>query len=905
VWLQGEVLEAQLEYWKKQLGGNLPVLQLPTDRPRPAVQRHRGANKYFYLPVGLAEKVKDLSRQHGVTLFMTLLAAFKTLLYRYTGQEDIIVGSPIANRNQVETEGLIGFFVNTLALRTDLSGDPGFRELLGRVRQVTLGGYGHQDLPFEKLVEELQPVRDMSYSPLFQVMFVLQNVEVPSLELSGLTLSPVPIDAGTSKCDLTLFMWEEAEGLAGSVEYNTDLFDQPTIVRMLGHFERLLEGIVDDPGRRISDLPLLRDAERHQLLVEWNHTFAGYPVEKCLHELFEEQVELSPEAIAVVFEDQQITYAELNRRANRLAHNLIELGVGPETLVAISVERSVEMVWAILAILKAGGAFVPLDPAYPTRRLSFMLEDSGTNLLITHGRLADRFPDSAAQMFLLDSDAGKLAEKQTDNPARGVDLSNLAYMIYTSGSTGRPKGVMIEHRSISNHLRWRQQAYPLGKGDRFLQKASLSFDISVWEVFAPLLAGARLVLAAPGREKDPGYLANLIAEQEITTAHFSSAVLSSFCEEPEVSKIRSLGHVFCGGEALTAKSVKQFFSRFTAELHHQYGPTETTVDVTVWDCKAEDSRAVIPIGHPIANTHTYILDAHLQPVPIGVAGELHIGGESLARGYLNRPELTAEKFIPDHFSGETGARLYKTGDLARYLPDGNLEFLGRIDQQVKVRGFRIELGEIETVLGQHPGLRDVVVQTREDSPGDQRLVAYLVVEEVPGPTTTELRSFLKERLPDYMVPSAFVVLDTLPLTPNGKVDRKALPAPEGFRPELESTYVAPRNEREHIIASVWQEVLKLEKLGIHDNFFDLGGHSLLATQVVSLIESAFNIELSLRTLFETPTVSGLAEAIAREQTKQADSEALAQMLAELEQLSPDEVKTLLAFDREKEKNQHD
>jgi len=661
------------------------------------------------------------------------------------------------------------------------------------------------------------------------------------LEFGGLSLEPFPIPQQEGQFDLSLEMAEGGESLFGAFKYNTDLFNFGTIARMADHFQLLLTGIVDNPEKRLSDLPLLRKTECHQLLVEFNDTQMDYPKDKCLNQLFEAQVEQTPDNVAIVFEGNKMTYKELNRHANRVAHHLRSLGVGADTLVGICVERSFEMVIGLLGILKAGGAYVPLDPAYPAKRLAFMMEDAQTPVLLTQKRLVKDLPVQGARVVLLES---LWSDTSQENPACETTADNLAYVIYTSGSTGKPKGVLITHHTICNHMLWRQQKYPLTEHDRFLHKASLSFDISVWEIFAPLQAGGQLILCRPGGQMDSGYLTQLVVEQEITAIHFGPSMLQVFLEEKELGKCTSLKHVFCGGEPLPVELKEKFFSRLNAELHHQYGPTETTVDVTMWDCEPQDDRQLVPIGHPIANTQIHILDTHLQPVPIGVRGELHVGGVSLARGYLNRPELTAEKFIANPFSEESESRLYKTGDLARYAPDGSIEFLGRLDYQVKIRGFRVELGEIETLLGQYPAVRDVIVLAREDAPGDKRLVAYLVVEEEPGPTTTELRSFLKQKLPDYMVPSAFVGLDGFPLTPNGKVDRRALPAPDKVRPQMEEAFVAPRTPTEELLAGIWAEILDVEQVGVKDNFFELGGHSLLSLQVIVRLEQKLGLRIN-------------------------------------------------------------
>ncbi|MEH2027051.1 non-ribosomal peptide synthase/polyketide synthase [Nostoc sp.] len=865
-WLQGSVLNSQLSYWQEQLANAPTFLPLPTDRPRPAVQTFNGANMEFALSVELTQQLTKLSQKQGVTLFMTLLAAYNTLLYRYTGQTDILVGTPIANRDRTELEGLIGFFVNTLVMRTNLAENPSFNELLLSIREMALSAYAHQDLPFEMLVEALQPERDLSHTPLFQVMFILQNAPISEIKLTGLTVSELPIESATAKFDLTLVIQHTATGLVGVWEYNTDLFDAPTIERMTGHFVTLLSGIVANPESKISQLPLLTQPEQHQLLFEWNDTQADYPQNKCIHQLFEEQLGRTPDAVAVVFENQQLTYHQLNCRANSLAHYLHSLGVKPDTLVGICVERSLLMVVALLGILKAGGAYVPLDPDYPTERLSFMLEDAQVPVLLTQQQLLEKLPQHQGQVVCLDTDWVTISQSSQDNPIAAVQDSNLAYVIYTSGSTGKPKGAMNTHLGICNRLLWMQQAYQLTAVDCILQKTPFSFDVSVWEFFWPLLTGARLVVAKPGGHKDSAYLVNLILEQQVTTLHFVPSMLQIFLEEQSLKNCSSLKRVICSGEALPLELQERFFAQLDCELHNLYGPTEAAIDVTFWQCQQKTNLRTVPIGKAIANTQIYILDSHLQSVPVGIAGELHIGGLGLARGYLNRPELTTERFISNPFGAD---RLYKTGDLARYLPDGNIEYLGRIDNQVKIRGFRIELGEIEAALNQHSNVQTCCVIAREDNRGDKRLVGYVVPHQHCTPTINELRQFLNAKLPDYMVPNTFVLLESLPLTSNGKIDRRALPTPELDSTLLEK-YVAPRTPIEEMLAQIWAQVLKVDQVGIHNNFFELGGHSLLATQLVSRIRNIFKVELPLRELFARATVVELAQSI--EQLQQQNLE---------------------------------
>ncbi len=855
-WLVGDVLQNQLDYWEQQLASAPSLLSLPTDRPRPAVQSFSGGHIEFALSVELTAKLTKLSQEEGCTLFMTLLAAFDTLLYRYTGTEDILVGTPIANREHSEIEGLIGFFVNTLVMRTDVSGNPSFKELLTRVREMAMDAYAMQNLPFEMLVEALQPERNLSHTPLFQVMFALQNAPNQNLELTGLSVNLLPIENATAKFDLTLSMQNTGDGLVGMWEYNTDLFNASTIERMIGHYVTLLEGIVNNPSEQIGQLPLLRESEKEQLLVEWNRTQADYPIDKCIHELFEEQVGRTPEAVAVVYDNQQLTYHQLNSRANQLAHWLQSLGVGPEVLVGICVERSLEMVVGILGILKAGGAYVPLDPEYPVERLSFMLEDAQVSVLLTQQRLLANLPVHQAQVVCLDTDIQLISKFCQDNAIATVQATNLAYVIYTSGSTGQPKGVMLSHRSLCNHMFWMQATFPLTEKDKVLQKTPFSFDASVWEFYAPLLVGGQLVLAQPGGHADPAYLLKVIAQQQVTTVQFVPSLLQILVEQRGIETCYSLKQIFCGGETLPITLQEKLFSNLNVNLHNIYGPTEACIDATFWTCKQGTERHFVPIGRPITNAQIYILDEYLQPLPVGVPGELHIGGAGLARGYLNARELTQEKFIPNPFDKETGSRLYKTGDLARYLEDGNIEYLGRMDNQVKIRGFRIELGEIEAVLSQYPHVQACCVIARSDSPTDQRLIGYIVAQAQQTPSISELRQFLKSKLPDYMVPNAFVILESLPLTPNGKIDRRALPIPSQHTPL--DTFVSPRNQLELQLVQIWSKILKLDNVGVKDNFFDLGGHSLLAPYLIAQIKQQFGKDIPLATIFQHPTIEELA-----------------------------------------------
>jgi amino acid adenylation domain-containing protein len=830
-WLQGEVLERQVSYWKKRLEG-VSTLQLTSDRPRPAIQSFRGARQSFSLTKELTKALKKLSQRAEATLFMTLLAAFKTLLFRYTRENDISVGIPVANRTWPETENLIGFFVNSLVLRSDLSGNPMFLELLNRMREISLGAYAHQDLPFERLVEELQPERSLSRTPLFQVMFGFQNVQPQTLDLPGLTLSPIEIDTGTAKFDLFLSMAAEGDSLRGSLEYNTDLFEDSTICRMQGHFLTLLEGITVDPGQRLSDLPILTDRETHQLLVEWNSTKREYPRDKYVHQLFEAQVDQRPDASAVIYGDKQLTYKELDCRANQLANYLQKLGVTPETLVGICVERSLEMMVGLLGILKAGGTYVPLDPAYPKERLAFMLEDAQAKVLLTQEKLLVELPACDARVVCLDTDWEVITLEKNQNPKSDMTANHLAYVIYTSGSTGKPKGVQIPHDAVVNFLSSMQEQPGLTGQDVLLAVTTISFDIAALELFLPLIVGATVVMVSREVAVDGVQLSEQLANSRATAMQATPATWRMLLEAGWQGQ--NPLKILCGGETLARDLASQLLAKGSF-LWNVYGPTETTIWSSL--CKAELTDRPISIGRPISNTQIYILDEYLQQVPIGVAGELYIGGAGLARGYLNHPELTAEKFIPNPFSQEPGARLYKTGDQARYLPDGNIEFLGRVDHQVKICGFRIELEEVESALKQHAAVESAAVIVAGDTERDKWLVAYIVCRNAEGePTTVELRKFLRRTLPEYMIPSAFIVLDALPLTPSGKVNRRALPGQDGLALECGEDYVAPHTATERFIAEVWQEALGVDRVGVHDNFFDLGGHSLLSMKVIALVK---------------------------------------------------------------------
>ena len=873
-WLQGDTLQRQLAYWTDKLRGRPTVLELPTDRPRPAIVTSRGATISFSLPKPLQDALISLSRQEGVTLFMTLLAAFQTLLARYSNQHDISVGTPIASRTRAETENLIGFFVNTLVMHTDLSGDPEFTELLARVRETALGAYAHQDLPFEQLVEALQPERDLSHTPLFQVMLVLGNMPMATAELPGVTLLPFEADSHTARFDLTLLMNESADGLSGSIEYNTDLFDASTIERLISHFRTLLEAVAGDPAQPLSQLPLLTEAEAQQMLIDWNNTAAPFPSEACFHQLFEQHALTQPDAIAVQFGAQHLTYGELNARAGQLAHHLQARGVTSDTIVGICTERSLEMVIGILGVLKAGGAYLPLDPNYPADRLAFMFADSQARLLLTQSHLQSEIENlqSAIELLCLDSDWPQIAQESADDFESGATADNLAYVIYTSGSTGQPKGTLLAHRGLCNLAMAQQQAFSVRAGKRVLQFSPFSFDASVWELAMALGSGATLVLARQEELMSVPDLHRLLQQQRITHVTLPPSVLALLSADdlPELEVVNAAGERCPAELAVRWSRQRKFFNA--------YGPTETTVCASLHLCR-DDETSDPPIGRPLPNFKLFVLDAQQRPVPIGIPGELHIAGAGLARGYLNRAELTAEKFVELQIAElqpsasvnlqsaisnlPSALRLYRTGDLVRWRADGQLEYLGRIDEQVKIRGFRIELGEIEAVLRQHAAVRDAVVAVREDASGDKRLAAYLITEGDAAFNASDIREHLRQKLPEYMVPSHYLTLDQFPLSPSGKVDRKKLAASDAAQSGHDRPYIEPRTDTEKHLAAIWGELLGPGRIGLNDNFFELGGHSLLATRLVVRLREVMQLELPLRTLFEFPTLAAFAEAADR------------------------------------------
>ncbi|MEV1178204.1 amino acid adenylation domain-containing protein, partial [Nonomuraea sp. NPDC049784] len=849
-WLQGEVLEEQLGYWRERLAG-APTLELPTDRPRPAVRSSDGGVVRFDVPEQVAAGLQRITRDSGSTMFMTLLAAFTVLLGKYADQDDIVIGTPIANRNRAETEDLIGYFVNTLVLRTDLSGDPTFTEVLGRVRSAALGAYAHQDVPFEQLVDTLAPERHRSRHPLFQVMFGVDWDTGTPLELGALSMEPASVSRVVAQFDLTVTLGGNVDSLAGSIEYSTDLFDRATVERLVDRLVVLLGAVAADPALPLSELPVMDAAERDRTLAEWNATGAPVPV-GGLHELIAGQ----DDDLAVVFGDQSLTYGELAARSNRLAHYLRDSGVGAETVVALCLPRGLDMVVALLAVLRAGGAYLPLDPDYPAERLSYMLADSRASVLLGTADSLDVLAVRRARVMVLDDPLTVLGIEAAPShaPAVAVHPGQLAYVIYTSGSTGRPKGVQVTHGGAVNLVEGQRRVLSTTGRDVVLQFAPFSFDASVSEVFMALAVGATLVVATPEARSEPAALVALTTQARVSVATLPPSLLGVL----EPGALSAVTTLLTAGERLSPE-LAGVWGR-GRRLFNAYGPTETSVCASMALCDVADAGAP-PIGGPIANARVYVLDRHLRPVPVGVPGELFVGGSGLARGYGGRPELTAERFLADPFGGE-GSRLYRTGDRVRWRADGQLEFLGRVDEQVKVRGYRVEPGEVEAALVAHPEIAAAAVVAHEDG-GDRRLVGYLVAEDVADgiPSAGELRGFLLAGLPDYLVPSVFVELAALPLSPSGKIDRAALPAPDSSRPDLAADFVAPRTATEEVLAGIWAQVLGLERVGVGDSFFELGGHSLLATQAVSQVRAVFDVEVPLGALFAHPSVAELAELV--------------------------------------------
>ncbi|MEM9220044.1 MAG: amino acid adenylation domain-containing protein [Cyanobacteria bacterium P01_F01_bin.150] len=870
--LQGETLETHASYWREKLSGTLPILELPCDRIRPKIQTYTGAAELFSLPKPLSQALVDLAQREGSTLFMVLLTAFNILLYRYSGQEDLLVGTPIANRNQSEIEGLIGVFINTLVLRNDLSGNPTFRELLAQVRQTTLEAYTHQDFPFEKMIEELKLDRDLGQSPLFQVMLVLQNQPMDDLTLSNLSLSSVEVENPISQFDLTLSLVEAEEGLLGRLEYSTDLFDKSTIVRIWGHFQTLLESIVDNPNLAIAQVPFIPQPEWQQLTQEWSNSQSCLPLDsKTVYQLFESQVEQNPESTAAIFEHQPLSYQQLNQRSNEVADFLKKLGVRPGVLVGICMERSLDMLAGLLGILKAGGAYVPLDPSHPSERLQLILEDAQLTYVLTQTPLIPTLKSHQEQTNRLLIDIHNISDEtygetllasrlNTHIDAERSLSDDLAYVIYTSGSTGKPKGVQVTHHSVANFLTSMQGKLSVKGDETFLAITTIAFDISILEIFLPLVTGSTVVIANSEDARNGAKITEMLTQfnvniMQATPTTWQMLLASGWQGIPNFK-------VLCGGEALSKETAVQLLEQ-NVELWNMYGPTETTIWSTL--CQIENDFQTISIGRPIDNTEVYILDSHLNPLPVGVPGELLIGGDGLAKGYLNRPELTADKFIPHPFAAESNSKLYKTGDLVRYLPNGMIEYIGRSDSQVKIRGYRIELGEIESAIQQHPAVEKAVVMANEYGINDKRLIAYIVIAKSDSigaaqndPWESQLQQHLKERLPNYMIPTEWAVLDAFPSTPNGKIDRKSLPKLGELRPKDIKVQEPPKTDLEKSIANIWEKALKRGQIDVQDSFFDLGGHSLLLIQVHDSLSTDLNIDVDLLDLFKYPTVRTLA-----------------------------------------------
>jgi amino acid adenylation domain-containing protein len=869
------MLANDLAYWKKQLADLPETIDLPLDYARGDMTSSLGAALTVTLPHTLVAELKGLSQEQGVTLYMTFVAAFQTLLYRYSNQEELALGTVSAGRTLAETEPLIGFFANTLVLRADLTGEPTFRQLLARVRESVLEAQAHQDVPFDMLVKALRLERSAGQNPLFQVFLAL-DPPAPGLP-HGWLADTVPYITQAAKFDLLLGLSEQPSGVVCHFEYAAQLFDAATIERMAAHWQTLLEGIISDPSQPIAELPLLTGVELRELLIDRNDTSRPFPQDICVHHLIEAQVARTPDAIAVTFGGQHLTYRELNSRANQLARYLAKQGVGPEVTVGLCMERSPELVVALLAILKAGGVYVPLDPSYPTARLAVMLRDCATRIILAQRHLLPKLnsviaAESVGDIHVLcvdrESDWSNVQRESRENPVNEVNAENLAYIIYTSGSTGRPKGVMIPHRALCNHLFCFQEQFHLTPDDRMLLKTAISFDPSFNEFFAPLMAGGQVVIARPEGQRDSTYLVQTIIKNRITLLQVVPTLLQMLLLEADFRLCTSLRDVICGADVLASADVERFLSLLPAKLHNLYGPTEACIDATIFHCERGNTTSSVPIGRPEANTQVYILDKHMQPVPNGVRGELYIGGAGLARGYMNMPELTAERFVSNPFcTGRLDARLYKTGDLVRYQADGAIEFMGRADQQVKLRGFRVELGEIEAVIRAHPAVQEALVMLREDTPGNKRLIAYIVPREQQAVSASDLQSYAKQHLPAYMLPSAFVSLEQLPQMPNGKVDRKALPVPQQdvVTREVDTAFAAPETVAHYQLVAIWENLLETRPIGIRDNFFHLGGHSLLAAQLIQRIEQVFGRKLSLAALFAHPTIEQQALALAHEE----------------------------------------
>jgi aspartate racemase len=862
-WLTGQVLEGELKYWRDQMVGAPPTVDLPIDNSRPETQTYRGAEETFILDASTAESLSQISFSERATLFMTLLASFNVLVSRYAQQEDVVVGTPVAGRNQIGAQALIGFFVNTLVLRTRVSPEISFRQLLGRVRDVCLGAYDHQHVPFDHLVDELNPDRSLNRTPLFQVMFMLQNVPAGSLELPGVKLLPLAISHETSKYDLTLSVQESQQYLTCTIRYNADLFHADSIKRMAGHFRVLVEGITANPDERVAALPMLTAPELKQLIIDLNQARADYPSELCLHQLFESQVERTPDAIAVVFEDTHLTYQGLNTRANKLSHYLKRLGVGPDVRVALCLRRSAESLVGLMAILKAGGAYVPIDPSNPPQRIALLIEEADVRVILTEQAVLARLPQSGIRVFSIDSQWGELSKESSLNPCSASSAQSIAYVLYTSGSTGKPKGVMVEHRQVVNYALSYIELTDIIRCSSFALVQPLSVDASVPVIFPSLFMGRCIHIISETRATDPWALAEYFDARNIDCLKIAPSHLSALQTTSHPERIMPGSRLVMGGEGIRWSWIRELQAMAPGcEIFNHYGPTETTVGVLTYKVPSDaesNSYVMTPLSRTTANTQVYILDSQLRPVPTGHVGEIYIGGHAVTRGYLNRPEFTAERFLPDCLGGEPGARLYKSGDLARYLPDCNIEFIGRADQQVKIRAMRIEPGEIESALAQHESVRHCFVRAAPDEKAEIRLVVYIVPAREGENIIPGVKDYLKERLPAHMVPTSYELMDALPLTPHGKVDLRSLPVPGGRVQKSSGEYVPPANEIELLLAGIWQELLDVEHVSTTDNFFDLGGDSLLMVKLVSRMAEALGKQVPVIELFRHPTIATLAD----------------------------------------------
>ena len=879
-WMAGDLLNQHLTFWKNTLAGAPMLLELPTDNPRPAFQSFEGARQFLRCPDGMLENFKALCRKEGATMFMAMLAAFGTLLWRWSGQEDMLIGTPVSGRSRTELEPLIGYFSNSVVLRMNMGGNPTFREFLKHTKEVALAAYSHQHLPFEKLVTEMQPQRDLSYSPLYQVMFSVGEHKDLGIELPGMKITPIIIDRGVAKFDMTLGMTELKQDLMCNIEYCSALFEPGTMQRLANQFQNILQGIVEDPDRRISALPMLSATERHKIIHTWNESEKVETDGLLVPQMFEEQAAQHPDNTAVVCENRRFTYGELNQRANQLAHYLKKRGVGPETRVVICVERSPEMVLGVIGVMKAGGAYVPLDAMYAKERLPVIIPDSGCPVVITQTSVLPRLPETQAEIITLDGDWSKIAAESKKNPKCELTTDTLAYVVYTSGSTGVPKGVMINHGGLATLFYGYKQSYGIGSPENpWLLMANFSFDVFSSDLIRTLCSGSKLVICPMELLLNPEGLYGLLKSEKVTCAEFVPAVLKNLTAylQKTNQKIDFMRVLVCSSDAWSVPDARATLEVCDPKVRviNAYGVTEATIDSTYMDITPERLRGTgfVAIGKPIPNNTIYILDRHMEPCPPGIPGVLYIGGSGIARGYLKRPELTAEKFVPNPFSTVSGAALYNSGDAARYTPDGNVEFLGRVDNQVKIRGFRIELGEVEAAIAKHPSVEQVVVIAREIGPRDLGLVAYVVAKPGVAIDIHEVRASLKGKLPAYMLPAVFEVLEKIPLSANRKVDRKALPAPKQKSVDVADAFIAPRNENEEKLAGLWSEVLRFSPIGINDNFFELGGHSLMAIQVISRVRNHFGVELPMRVLFDNPTVAELCIAIEAQGSRGCPKEA--------------------------------